>query len=64
METDHEQRVRNKERVWELANDPDAQVRVFCSHDPIELEALARLNTGYLPAYVPPSARAAARPTA
>jgi glyoxylase-like metal-dependent hydrolase (beta-lactamase superfamily II) len=49
METDRDQRVHNKERVWELANDPRAGVRVFCSHDPVELEALSRLSTGMRP---------------
>jgi glyoxylase-like metal-dependent hydrolase (beta-lactamase superfamily II) len=68
METDHELRIRNMERVRQLANDPRAAVRVFCSHDPVELEALTRLSTGYKPAAMHSSvarrSMAATRPTA
>jgi glyoxylase-like metal-dependent hydrolase (beta-lactamase superfamily II) len=49
METDRDTRLANQERVCRLANDRDARVRVFCSHDPIELEALSRLSTGLRP---------------
>src|SRR5919112_4897266 len=49
METDRDTRLANQERVRRLANDRDARVRVFCSHDPIELEALSRLSTGLRP---------------
>jgi hypothetical protein len=64
METDRDQRVRNKERVWELANNPRAGVRVFCSHDPIELEALSRLSTGMRPRGTARPRNHAARATA
>lgn len=48
METDRPARLRNRERVHELANAGHG-VRVFCSHDPIELEALQRLSSGMRP---------------
>ena len=48
METDRPARLRNRECVHELANAGHG-VRVFCSHDPIELEALQRLSSGMRP---------------
>ena len=49
METDRDTRLANQERVRRLANDRDARVPVFCSHDPVELEALWRRSTGLRP---------------
>ena len=40
METDRPARLRNQSRLRRLANDRRADVRIFCSHDPIELEAI------------------------
>jgi glyoxylase-like metal-dependent hydrolase (beta-lactamase superfamily II) len=50
MEADRETRLFNQDRLRALANDPQVGVRVFCSHDPVELEALSRLSAGYRPA--------------
>lgn len=49
MEVDRETRLDNQERLRDLAQDEGAGVRVFCSHDPIELEALSRLSMGARP---------------
>jgi len=49
MEENRGMRVRNQERLRALANDRDGNVRIFCSHDPVELEALQRLSTGWRP---------------
>jgi len=49
MEMDRPTRLHNQERVRALANDRRAGVRVFCSHDAVELEALSRLNSGWRP---------------
>lgn len=49
MEMDRPTRLHNQERLRRLANDGRSGVRVFCSHDPVELEALARLSTGWRP---------------
>jgi hypothetical protein len=49
MEEDRPLRLHNQERLRELANDPRSNVKIFCSHDPVELEALQRLSTGWRP---------------
>lgn len=49
MEENRALRLHNQARLRTLANDARADVRVFCSHDPIELEALQRLQTGWRP---------------
>lgn len=49
MEMDRPLRLHNQERLRELANDDRAHVRIFCSHDPVELEALSRLSSGWQP---------------
>jgi glyoxylase-like metal-dependent hydrolase (beta-lactamase superfamily II) len=49
MEMDRPTRLHNQERLRELANDGRSDVRIFCSHDPVELEALSRLSTGWRP---------------
>ena len=49
MEEDRPMRLHNQERLRDLANDPRCYVRIFCSHDPVELEALQRLSTGWRP---------------
>jgi glyoxylase-like metal-dependent hydrolase (beta-lactamase superfamily II) len=49
MEQDRPTRLHNQARLRDLANDGRANVRIFCSHDPIELEALSRLSTGWRP---------------
>jgi glyoxylase-like metal-dependent hydrolase (beta-lactamase superfamily II) len=49
MEMDRPSRLHNQERLRELANDGRSNVRIFCSHDPVELEALSRLSTGWRP---------------
>jgi glyoxylase-like metal-dependent hydrolase (beta-lactamase superfamily II) len=49
MEMDRPTRLHNQERLRALANDRRSDVRIFCSHDPIELEALSRLNSGWCP---------------
>lgn len=49
MEEDRPLRLHNQERLRALANDPHSHVRIFCSHDPVELEALQRLSTGWRP---------------
>jgi glyoxylase-like metal-dependent hydrolase (beta-lactamase superfamily II) len=41
METNHQQRCANLERLWLLANNQKTQTRVFCSHDMLEFKALA-----------------------
>ena len=46
MATDHDLHLENQERVRALAHDRRAGVRIFCSHDAIEFEALASLSTG------------------
>ena len=48
MEVDREARLSNLERLRRLANETTG-IRVFCSHDAIEFEALSRLSTGALP---------------
>jgi hypothetical protein len=42
-EVDRPARLRNQGRLRELSLDRSADVRMFCSHDAVELEALARL---------------------
>ncbi|KAA2236881.1 MBL fold metallo-hydrolase [Salinarimonas soli] len=42
MEVDRPARLANQERLRALANRPGAGVRIFCSHDAVEYEALAR----------------------
>jgi glyoxylase-like metal-dependent hydrolase (beta-lactamase superfamily II) len=49
MEVDREARLANQARLRDLANDGRVGVRIFCSHDPIELEALTRLGAGFRP---------------
>jgi glyoxylase-like metal-dependent hydrolase (beta-lactamase superfamily II) len=49
MEENRPLRLHNQERLRDLANDPRGNVRIFCSHDPVELEALQRLSTGWRP---------------
>jgi glyoxylase-like metal-dependent hydrolase (beta-lactamase superfamily II) len=46
MEVDRPARLRNRRRVHALANDRRGTVRVFCSHDAVELEALRRRAEG------------------
>jgi glyoxylase-like metal-dependent hydrolase (beta-lactamase superfamily II) len=46
MEVDRPARLRNGRRVHALANDRRGTLRVFCSHDAVELEALRRLTQG------------------
>lgn len=41
MEKDRGQRLRNQDRLRALHRDHGGQVRVFCSHDPLEFEQLA-----------------------
>ena len=48
MEVDREARLSNLERLRRLANETTG-IRIFCSHDAIEFEALSRLSTGALP---------------
>jgi glyoxylase-like metal-dependent hydrolase (beta-lactamase superfamily II) len=48
MEMDRPTRFANQERLRDLANAGQG-VRIFCSHDPIELEALQRLSSGLRP---------------
>jgi glyoxylase-like metal-dependent hydrolase (beta-lactamase superfamily II) len=49
MEEDRPTRLHNQERLRALANDRRSHVRIFCSHDPVELAALQRLSTGWRP---------------
>lgn len=49
MEMDRTLRLHNQDRLRALANDGRSGVRIFCSHDPVELEALSRLSTGWRP---------------
>jgi glyoxylase-like metal-dependent hydrolase (beta-lactamase superfamily II) len=49
MEVDRSARLHNQERLRDLANDRRSGVRMFCSHDPIEYEALSRLSAGWRP---------------
>lgn len=49
MEEDRPTRLYNQERLRALANDRRSNVRIFCSHDPVELAALQRLSTGWRP---------------
>jgi glyoxylase-like metal-dependent hydrolase (beta-lactamase superfamily II) len=51
MEVDRERRLHNQDRLRDLANDGRVGVRIFCSHDPIEYEALTRMSSGYRPGY-------------
>jgi glyoxylase-like metal-dependent hydrolase (beta-lactamase superfamily II) len=46
MAVDHDLHLHNQDRVRDLAQDESAGVRIFCSHDPVELEALQRLSAG------------------
>jgi glyoxylase-like metal-dependent hydrolase (beta-lactamase superfamily II) len=55
---DDDARVRNQARLRELRRDHGGEVRLFCAHDPRELEALQTQSDG------PTSARAAATPPA
>ena len=45
MEVDRPARLHNQARLRDLATSR-AGVRIFCSHDPIELEALSRMSAG------------------
>jgi len=49
MEEDRPTRLYNQERLRALANSRRSNVRIFCSHDPVELAALQRLGTGWRP---------------
>lgn len=49
MEEDRPLRLHNQERLRDLANDERSNVKIFCSHDPIEFAALQRLSTGWRP---------------
>jgi glyoxylase-like metal-dependent hydrolase (beta-lactamase superfamily II) len=49
MEMDRPLRLHNQKRLRALANDRRSNVRIFCSHDPVELEALSRLSAGWQP---------------
>lgn len=49
MEMDRETRLSNQARLRDLANDERVGIRIFCSHDPVEYEALSRLSTHYRP---------------
>jgi glyoxylase-like metal-dependent hydrolase (beta-lactamase superfamily II) len=49
MEMDRPTRLRNQGRLRALANDRRSGVRIFCSHDAVELEALSRLDSGWRP---------------
>jgi glyoxylase-like metal-dependent hydrolase (beta-lactamase superfamily II) len=49
MEEDRPTRLHNQERLRALANSRRSNVRIFCSHDPVELAALQRLGTGWRP---------------
>ena len=44
MAVDPDLHYRNQDRVRALAHDRLAGVRIFCSHDAVELEALSRLS--------------------
>ena len=48
MEMDRPTRLHNQDRLRDLANAGQG-VRIFCSHDPVELEALQRLSSGARP---------------
>jgi len=48
MEEDRPTRLHNQDRLRALANS-HSNVRIFCSHDPVELAALQRLGTGWRP---------------
>jgi glyoxylase-like metal-dependent hydrolase (beta-lactamase superfamily II) len=48
MEMNRPTRLDNQARLRELANAGQG-VRIFCSHDPVELEALQRLSSGWRP---------------
>lgn len=39
MEVNRTARLHNQERLWALSNEPVNHVRVFCSHDAVELKA-------------------------
>jgi hypothetical protein len=49
MEENRPLRLHNQERLRDLANDHRSNVKIFCSHDPVELDALQRLSTGWRP---------------
>nr|WP_246529110.1 MBL fold metallo-hydrolase [Microvirga zambiensis] len=51
MQENGAMRRHNQDRLRDLANDPAGEVKIFCSHDPIELEALQRLSHGWHPLY-------------
>jgi glyoxylase-like metal-dependent hydrolase (beta-lactamase superfamily II) len=53
MEVDREARLSNLERLRRLANGGTG-IRIFCSHDAVELEALSRLSAGPMPMHRPP----------
>jgi glyoxylase-like metal-dependent hydrolase (beta-lactamase superfamily II) len=57
MEVDREERLANQDRLRELSHQRRG-VRIFCSHDPIEYEALVQLSapTG-APSMAAPSVR-------
>jgi glyoxylase-like metal-dependent hydrolase (beta-lactamase superfamily II) len=46
MEVDRKARLHNQDRLRALSLDRSKGVRLFCSHDAIEFEALARLSNG------------------
>jgi hypothetical protein len=45
MEADRRQRLYNQDRLRQLKNDDLAQVKIFCSHDAIELERMQQLGS-------------------
>jgi hypothetical protein len=47
MATDYDLHRHNQDRVRALAQDPRARVRIFCSHDAVEFEALAALSDDF-----------------
>ena len=44
-EVDRRQRLCNQHRLRQLKNDDFAQVKIFCSHDAIELERMQQLGS-------------------
>lgn len=53
MEKDRRARLWNQRRLRALASEGAAQVRIFCSHDPVEFERLAGRGLGDLPTAPP-----------
>ena len=44
VQTDGPARIKNAERLRQLARDHSAEVRVFCAHDPAEFDRFAKAN--------------------